>query len=70
MLLAEIEKQVKPLSRAEKWQLIQVVQEMLKREESEFQHLLTSGRTYPLFTPVGLEEGAAELQRFLHEGKL
>ena len=71
MLLADIKKQVKPLSRAEKWQLIRVVQEMLMQEEaSELQNLSTSGRTYPLFTPVGLEEGASELQRYLHEGKL
>ena len=71
MLLIDIEKQVKPLSRLEKWQLIKVVQEMLMQEEaSELQRLSTSGLTYPLFTPVGLEEGAAKLQHYLHEGKL
>ncbi len=70
-LLIDIEKQVAPLSRAEKWQLIKDVQEMLMQEEvSELQHLSKSGLTYPLFTPVGLEEGATTLQRYLHEGKL
>jgi hypothetical protein len=62
---------VKPLSRAEKWQLIKDVQEMLVQEEfSELEHLSQSGQTYPLFTPVGLEQGAATLQGYLHEGKL
>ncbi len=71
MLLIDIEKQVKPLSREEKWQLIKDVQDMLMQEEvSELQHLSQSGLTYPLFTPVGLEEGAAKLQQYLHEGKL
>ncbi len=71
MLLIDIEKQVTPLSRAEKWQLIKDVQEMLMQEEvSELQHLSKPGLTYPLFTPVGLEEGAATLQQYLHEGKL
>jgi len=69
-MLAEIEKQVKPLSRAEKWELIRMVQEMLMQEESYLQQLSTSGRGYPLFTSVGLESGAAELTRYLHEGKL
>ncbi len=70
-LLIDIEKQVAPLSRAEKWQLIKDVQEMLMQEEvSELQHLSKSGLTYPLFTPVGLEEGATTLQHYLHEGKL
>ncbi|GAK57063.1 hypothetical protein U27_04027 [Candidatus Vecturithrix granuli] len=71
MLLIEIEKQVKPLSRAEKWQLIKTVQEMLMQEEiTELQHLSKPGLAYPLFTPVGLEEGAAKLQQYLHKGKL
>ncbi len=71
ILLTEIEKQVAPLSRPEKWQLIRDVQEMLMREEvSELQHLSESGDTYPLFTPVGLEEGAMKLQQYLNEGKL
>ncbi|MCP4104539.1 MAG: hypothetical protein GY749_03225 [Desulfobacteraceae bacterium] len=71
MLLTGIEKQIMPLSRAEKWQLIKDVQEMLmQEEESELQHLSKSGLAYPLFTPVGLEEGAMKLQQYLHEGKL
>ena len=71
MLLLEIEKQVKPLSRAEKWQLINDVQEMLRQEElSDVQQLSQSGMPQPLFTPVGLEEGAATLQQYLREGKL
>lgn len=71
MLLIDIEKQVQPLSRSEKWQLIKAVQEMLVHEEvSELKHFSQSGLTYPLFTPVGLEQGAAILQGYLHEGKL
>lgn len=71
MLLIDIEKQVKPLSRAEKWQLIRDIQEMLmQEEETELQNLSKPGLTYPLFTPVGLEEGAARLQQYLNEGTL
>ena len=71
MLLIEIEKHIKPLSRAEKWQLIKDVQEMLMQEEiSELQHLSQAKLPYPLFTPVGLEEGATKLQQYLHEDKL
>ncbi len=71
MLLIDIEKHVKPLSREEKWQLINDVQDMLRQEEiSELQHLSQSGGAYPLFTPLGLEEGAATLQQYLHKGKL
>jgi len=71
MLLINIEKQVKPLSRADKWQLIKDVQEMLMQEEvSKLQHLSASGRTYPLFTPVGLEQGAMMLQHYFNENKL
>jgi hypothetical protein len=71
MLLIEIEKQVKPLSRAEKWRLIADVQKMLQQEElSELQQLSQATLPYALFTPVGLEEGAATLQQYLQEGKL
>ena len=71
MLLIDIEKQVAPLSRTEKWQLISDVQEMLRKEEAlELRHLSQTGFIYPLFTPVGLEEGAAKLQQYLQEGKL
>ena len=71
MLLLDIEEQIKPLSRADKWQLIEDVQEMLRQEElSELQQLAQSKHPYPLLTPVGLEEGAATLQQYLHEGKL
>ncbi len=71
MLLMDIEKQVTPLSRAEKWQLIKDVQEMLMQEEvSELQQISKSGHAYPLFTPVGLEDGAMKLQHYLDEGKL
>ena len=71
MLLTDIERYVIPLSRAEKWQLIRNVQEMLMREEAlESQHLSKSEAAYPLFTPVGLEEGAMKLQHYIQEGKL
>lgn len=69
--LLDIEKQVTALSRAEKWQLIKDVQEMLRQEEvSALQYLSQPGLTYPLFTPVGLEESAAKLQEYIQEGKL
>lgn len=71
MWLKEIEKQVQPLSREEKWQRIADLQDMLRQEESlELQHLSQATRPYPFLTPVGLEEGAATLQQYLHEGKL
>ncbi len=71
MLLIDIEKYVTPLPRAEKWQLIKDVQEMLMQEEvSELRNLSNPGLKYPLFTPVGLEEGAKKLQHYLDEGKL
>ena len=70
MLLIDIKKQVKPLSRKEKWQLIKDIQEMLMQEEMELQNLSKLGSAYPLFTPVGLEEGAAKLEQYLVEGKL
>ena len=72
MLLSEIiEKHVKPLSRMEKWQLIQDVQKMLMKEDvSELERLSMSKDSYPLFTPVGLEDGASKLQEYLREGKL
>ncbi len=71
MLLMDIEKHVKPLSRAEKWQLINDVQVMLRQEElSDVQQLSQSRMAQPLFTPVGLEEGATTLQQYLREGKL
>ena len=71
MLFIDIEKQVKPLSRAEKWQLIKDLQDMLMQEElDEIQQISQAESSYPLFTPVGLDEGAAKLQQYLHEGKL
>ncbi len=71
MLLIDIERHVKPLSRSEKWQLIKIVQEMLMKEEAlELQGLSESGPPYPLFTPAGLEEGAAKLQQYLQEEKI
>ena len=75
MLLLEIEEQVKPLTRKEKWQLIRDVQEMLMQEEETdddriVRKLFTPGGEFPLFTPVGLEEGAATMQRYIDEGKL
>lgn len=71
MLLIDIEKHVAPLSRAEKWQLVKDVQEMLMQEEaSEPWNLSKSGTQYPLFTPIGLEKGAMKLQHYIDEGKL
>ena len=40
----------------------------MQEEEMELQNLSKPGLTYPLFTPVGLEEGAAKLQQYLNEG--
>jgi hypothetical protein len=53
MLLTDIKKQIRPLSGAE--------------EAPELQDILTSEGTYPLFTPVGLEDGAAKLQQYLQD---
>lgn len=71
MSLIEIEKQVKPLSRDEKWQLIRFLQDLLMQEEGvDIQSLSQSNHPYPLFTPVGLEKGANKLQKYIEEGRL
>lgn len=71
MSLAEIEEKViRPLTREEKWQLIEDVQKMLREEENDPLKKLIPGDTYPLYTPVGLEAAADQLQRYIDEGKL
>ena len=63
MSVSEIERAIKPLSRQEKEELFKFLAEELHKED-----LLTyfkPGTTYPVFTPLGMEEGAATLQEYL-----
>jgi hypothetical protein len=69
-MLAEIEQAIRPLSRAEKWRLIEDIQHMLKEEEGDPAQHFEKGIVYPVFTPLGMEEGAAKLQEYLDQGKL
>ncbi len=75
MSLVEIEQEVvKPLSRSEKLQLIADITRMLQEEEETTDPKLSQsfkkGATYPVFTPVGMEEAAAQLQKYLDQGVL
>ncbi len=70
MIFTEIEHAIKPLSRAEKWHLIEEIQRMLRAEEQDVRQSFTEQGAYPIYTPLGMEEGAATLQRYLDEGVL
>ncbi|MCP4105046.1 MAG: hypothetical protein GY749_05855 [Desulfobacteraceae bacterium] len=74
MSLCEIEQKIiKPLSRAEKFQLIADITKMLQEEEESEQALpehFGKGTVWPVFTPSGMEEAAARLQEFIDRGEL
>lgn len=70
MMLASIERKIRPLSRAEKWQLIENIQHMLKEEETNPVQCFEQGTVYPLFTPLGMETGAAKLQEYLDQREI
>ena len=66
MLVTEITKEVKPLSRLEKLQLIGEISKMLQEEECPGKYF-TPGTEYPVFTPYNEEKAAAQLQQFLEQ---
>jgi len=66
MLMTEITKEIKPLSRLEKFQIIEQISKML-REEDDPGKYFTPGTEYPVFTPCNEEKAAAQLQQFLEQ---
>ena len=66
MLIMDIEREIKPLSKTEKLQLIQDVVEMLKDDEQDDRdrYFIKSG-TYELSTPPGTGNAAQQLDTFL-----
>ena len=69
-LCRSLEQTIRPLSRAEKWQLIEDIQRMLKEEETTSAAYFEQGGVYPIFTPLGMEAGAAQMQAYLDRGEL
>ena len=74
MVLVELEKDIQPLTRSEKLQLIAAITRMLQEEEERALSdiPLRSGVEYPVYTPLdsGMYEAAAQLQAYGDEGKL
>ena len=66
MVLTELTKEIKPLTRLEKLQLIEAISKMLLEEESP-ETYLDPTITYRLFTPLEQEKAAAQLQQFLDQ---
>ncbi len=66
MLLSEMKREIMPLSRLEKLQLIEDISKML-REEDDPGKYFTPGAEYPVFTPYNQEKAAAQLQQFLEQ---
>ncbi|MDM8525569.1 hypothetical protein QUF80_19540 [Desulfococcaceae bacterium HSG8] len=66
MSLTEITREIKPLSRLEKLQLIEKISKMLQEEDDPGKYF-TPGAEYPVFTPFNEEKAAAQLQQFLEE---
>ena len=77
MSLLELEQTyIRPLTRAEKWQLITDIQEMLKREEATakltVENIFTPGMVYEIATPSiapcdNDTKAAAQLRALLEE---
>jgi len=65
-VLTELTREIKPLSRAEKLQLIEAISKMLLEEENP-QNAVDPAATYPLFTHLDQEKAAAQLQQFLNQ---
>lgn len=64
MALTELMKEIKPLTRFEKLQLIKAISKVLIKEENPGGYL-DQAVTYSLFTPLEQEKAAAQLQQFL-----
>ncbi len=65
MLIAEIIPAVQALSRAEKFQLAQMLLEDLAREEQAT--MFPERQVYPIYTPEYASEAAAQLAKLLRE---
>lgn len=74
MVVSELEKDIQPLTRSEKLQLIAAITRMLQEEEERFLSgfPLQPDVEYPVYTPLdsGMYEAAAQLQAYVDEGKL
>jgi hypothetical protein len=68
MPLADIEQEISTLTRFEKILLIEKISKMLLEEENPARYF-DSRMSYPVFTPVNQEKGAAQLQQFLKQQK-
>ncbi len=68
MSLIELAKEIKPLSRLEKLQLIEEISKMLREEENPSKYLTIDAK-YPVFTPLNEEKAAWQLQQFLDNQK-
>jgi hypothetical protein len=66
--LADIEQEISALTRFEKILLIEKISRMLLEEENPTRHF-DSLKSYPVFTPINQEKGAAQLQQFLKQQK-
>jgi hypothetical protein len=69
MPLTDIEQEISTLTRFEKILLIEKISKMLLEEENPARYF-DSRKSYPVFTPVNQEKGAAQLQQFLKQQKL
>lgn len=71
MSVIEIEQQIKPLSRADKLQLIKDIQDMLREESPELSDMFEPGKVYdivsPDITPDASTTAAQQLQRAIEE---
>lgn len=68
MVLTELTKEIKPLTRFEKLQLIEAISKMLLEEEGP-ERYVDPAFAYPIFTPLEQEKAAAQLQQFLNQQK-
>jgi hypothetical protein len=68
MLLTEIEQEIiKPLSRPEKFQLVQFLVMELAQEETELAQYFPPGVQHGFWSPTDAYEAAANLQKLLQE---
>ncbi len=70
MLLIDIEKEIQPLSRSEKLQLMQYISTILLKEEKAPADYFEPGASYPVYTPTIAPDdsafaGALKLQELL-----
>lgn len=70
MSVIEIEQQIKPLSREEKWQLIEDITRMLREEEKlDIAQYFPPGTVAAVWSPFDEHAAAAKLQELLEKEK-